>query len=393
MKHELDQLNEIISVSLHPRHVLEQKNQGAFLQACIDNVQNECYRIIQQWKLARFGFDCDQKFSLYIQYHQQALTLLLDQLFDYVHIKDAKTMAAESKDANLTHDLSQVQATVYPLLDYLRIQWQRFIDPFCRIPISEKEQANKEWKLFTKKLKQHFSHQGIDDVLIDICLHPFLVYIQGTACHQKNHDYLKKLQVAYNNLMVKKQFSQADICLLLLQHNYNQEDFYNYYLQMIHEGNEAATHPSALCARYYYQQKLIHQLPDTGMPGYNPDAPSIREQIGGWLSEEIYYLEKKWQFDKTPLPTNSTTESHTKVHTNLSVDQLSLAVKLLADTGIIQHKNNAELMRLVAKNFQTKNSEQLSESSLRNKLYTVESSSARAMQHVIVGLLNEVRKY
>jgi hypothetical protein len=68
-------------------------------------------------------------------------------------------------------------------------------------------------------------------------------------------------------------------------------------------------------------------------------------------------------------------------------------VKLLLETGIIKNKNASELMRMVAASFRTEKSEHISEDSLRNKSYNIESSAVEGMKDVIIGLLNAVRKY
>ena len=54
---------------------------------------------------------------------------------------------------------------------------------------------------------------------------------------------------------------------------------------------------------------------------------------------------------------------------------------------------NLPTVGLVSKNFRTEKSENISEDSLRNKSYNMESSAIEGMKNVIVGLLNEVRKY
>lgn len=114
----------------------------------------------------------------------------------------------------------------------------------------------------------------------------------------------------------------------------------------------------------------------------------------GW-AEEIYFLEKKQLLD-VPIVASSKTDglpNSNKVEMNLSVGQISLGLKLLLDTGIIQNKNASEILRMVSRNFKTKKSEQISEDSLRNKSYNIETAAVQGVKEVIVGLLNEVRKY
>ena len=94
-----------------------------------------------------------------------------------------------------------------------------------------------------------------------------------------------------------------------------------------------------------------------------------------------------------PLPNNDLGDKLEKVQTVLSVPQLSLAVKLLLDTGVIKSKHTSEVLRMVSKHFRTENSDQISEDSLRNKVYNIEPGSIEGMKNIIMGLWDEVRKY
>ena len=127
---------------------------------------------------------------------------------------------------------------------------------------------------------------------------------------------------------------------------------------------------------------------------YRPQLPSIRDQIGTWITEELYFLEKRRQLN-VPLNVLKSDEPVVtpKVQTSLSVAHLSLGLKLLMDAGVITNKNSTEVMRMVARNFRTEKRESISEDSLRNKVYNIESGTVEGMKDVIIGLLNLVRGY
>ena len=140
--------------------------------------------------------------------------------------------------------------------------------------------------------------------------------------------------------------------------------------------------------------KIINQLQVKAGFVYKPGLPPIREQIGCWICEELYYLEKQEHIlyalaeQKKDVPA-----IETKVHTSLSVSHLALAVKLLIESKIITNNNSSELLRMVARNFRTDRQEVISEESLKNKLYSFESSTVNRLKDEIIGLMNLVRKY
>lgn len=137
---------------------------------------------------------------------------------------------------------------------------------------------------------------------------------------------------------------------------------------------------------------MINQLPFKPGSVYIVNFSSIRDQICTWITEELYYLEKQRQlFSIEPLQKNITSENESKVHTSLSVAHLSLAVKLLIDAKVITNKNSREIIKMVARNFRTDKREQISEDSLYNKAYNVETSTLDGMKDVI--MMNLVKGY
>ncbi len=207
-------------------------------------------------------------------------------------------------------------------------------------------------------------------------------------------EFLKRLQLEINILIEKEGLSNSNICVMLLQLNYNSRHFFQFYTKFLLENSQSSKSIPALTEYYYLQLKIINQLPQLSGTGYSTGKSIIKEQVATWLAEEIYFLEKKQHLEYffTSTKSDQATSYH-KLHTNLSVAHLSLAVKLLIDTGIIKHNNTTELMRMVAKNFRTEKSEHISEDSLRNKAYNIETTAVKGMQDVIVSLLNEIRKY
>lgn len=143
---------------------------------------------------------------------------------------------------------------------------------------------------------------------------------------------------------------------------------------------------------YSLQIKLINQLPVKPGLVYKPGLPSLKEQLGNWICEELYYLEKKQKLILPATIQNDKNQvSYGKIHTDLSVSQLALGVKLLVDAKVITNKNSTELMSMVARAFKTDRQEVISEDSLRNKSYNFETSTVEKLKDKIIGLLNMVR--
>jgi len=73
-------------------------------------------------------------------------------------------------------------------------------------------------------------------------------------------------------------------------------------------------------------------------------------------------------------------QAKSKIHTTLAVSQLSFALKLLIESGVI---NYTELLKIVAQNFKTDRIDNISEDSLRNKYYNIEKGTADKMKDLV----------
>lgn len=120
---------------------------------------------------------------------------------------------------------------------------------------------------------------------------------------------------------------------------------------------------------------------------YNENLPSIKEQIISWIEEEIEYLSKKMKLDANQFTNVANNEDKIKFLTGLSVAQLSYFFALLIETGIIKHKNQADIFRFISENFKTVNTDKISTDSIKSKYYNVETTTKNAVREKIIELL------
>ena len=91
-----------------------------------------------------------------------------------------------------------------------------------------------------------------------------------------------------------------------------------------------------------------------------------------------------------PLQQNEKTEP---VFTSLSVAQLAFLIKLLVDTGIINNKNQTELLKTISKTICTHRNEAISADSLRNKYYNVDKNTTDAVKNMLIDMVNKSKNY
>ena len=291
----------------------------------------------------------------------------------------------------------EIYRCVEYLLSFIETQFSKYFDQDAKIAETHRWMLMPEIKSSLKYLQIEFKKNEVPDDLIKIALQLFEDYSLPNSIVTYNElKFILDLQQELSYLAKRKDKNNftEQICSLLLRFNFNSIRFFNYYIEQILEKSKLYDHSHDLIEYYSKEMKFINQVIAKPGTAYKPYIHSIREQIGGWISEELYFLEKKQQLLlKFPIQTAEKTDSEPKVHTSLSVAHLSLAVKLLVDSKVITNKNSTEIFKLVARNFKTDKRDHISEDSLRNKSYEFEPATVDRMKDVIKGMMSLVMRY
>jgi len=394
VKYELSKLEEIILVSMMPENFNRQAQKAASLKKWQSEVSAEKERIQGQFLHELFNCENESRMQRYIYQHQEVLVKLVDNLYHYLLRGDAESLFHYPALKNYTSGYTAILDITEQFLFFIVHHFKKYCNPDLKITDRAMVENIGPIKTILKKLKSVFNKHSIEKTLNEIVCTPLEEYISGVqVISYRRIEFMSHYKEALNGILDQPNLSADEIYKFLIRTNLNSVDFVHFFTKTLKANTRRIDGIASLDAYYSKQLKDINQIHHVRVTAYDPNLPDIREQICDWLSEEIYYLERKQQFDNhLPVVKEQSTTSG-KVYTRLSVGNLSLAIKLLLDTGVIKNKNTTELMRMVARNFRTEKSEHISEDSLRNKVYNIESSAVNGMKDVIVGLLNEVRKY
>lgn len=143
-----------------------------------------------------------------------------------------------------------------------------------------------------------------------------------------------------------------------------------------------------------YHRKLINQVqlkPGFALRDNHPT--DIKQQITNWISEEINYIEESRKYKLIILPAKEEEEQpKLKIPTSLSVPQLTLLFKLLAEHNFIKVRNVSHLVKFIASNFTSLRNEKISLNSLRNKYYDHDEATARSLAEILNKLTTKNKK-
>ena len=170
---------------------------------------------------------------------------------------------------------------------------------------------------------------------------------------------------------------------LLYYLNYNEENFISYEyerLQLI-TGNLPTKKEQVITLRF--EQKTINQLSGKITGCYSLTMPPLKEQVNGWINEEIKFLEAGNFADDL-----STIESENKIHTSLSVAKLALIIRLLVIDKIIINRTVAPMLRIVARVFTSLQKEDISFGSLETKYHAPDKATINAVKEILFKWIN-----
>ena len=392
MKYELEKLDEIISVSLQPRNILEQKNRAAYLNRCRASLFTETERIKKQFLEEIFNSGDEWKNKLYIHQHQMGIIRASDQLNTHLQSGGAGVFDFVIKGRPIAEFFEGLYIYLEEILYFLESHFKQYFDLECKVPALYLKRVAREIKPGCEQLRSLLQERNVNEDLVDLICRAFKGPLDKSG--KLSFMELKNLKEMLQAILQDLPSTGDNISNLLLHLNFNSKDYFDHYVKLHINYTNGINNTQEKIDYYSLQMKMINQVQREPGIALRPSAPSILDQIGSWISEELYFLEKRCLSGST-LTTGKNDElaGTEKIQTSLSVAHLSLGVKLLMDAGVIINDNATEMMRIVSRNFSTVKKESISEDSLRNKAYNVESGTVEGMKEVIIKLMNLVRGY
>ena len=117
--------------------------------------------------------------------------------------------------------------------------------------------------------------------------------------------------------------------------------------------------------------------------------PCLREQINGWINEEIRFLENEFIPERIE---KNKAENESKINTSLSVAKLAILIRLLVIDKIIINRTVAPMLRIVAKMFTTLQREEISFGSLEAKYHAPDKATINAVRDMLFKWINILNK-
>ncbi|MEO6301601.1 MAG: hypothetical protein ABIP51_00385 [Bacteroidia bacterium] len=328
----------------------------------------------------------------YIHKQQQAVINLCWQLMKLIapiqknNIYKTATTFTDADILNLTYIYLE------NLIRFIEKHYLKHIDENIQIPNRSAllKVNNTHEKLVI--VKPILLKSAIDPILLKIIFVPFLklsaITLEERITYKELIYFNTYLTSFYEMVNDSHIFTNESILFLAKEINYNSIELFNYSINTI---SVAANKIEVLAEKVdflYHKLKMVNQKQHKTILSFNSNLPSLKQQIIGWLEEEINYLTKKMQLltiEQQPSLFNEFEKP--KIQSGLSVAQLAYFFKLQVDASIITHKNQRDIFRHIAENYQTSKANEISAESLSNKFYNAESSTMNVLKDYLFQMI------
>ena len=378
----LDKWNTIINGRLNPLNT----NDDLFAAEAVQLVLNES-EDDQQTIRSMLIEDLIEKPNVmdkeqYVKVNQTLLIRILDKLFAY-----SQTRPLNENIFMLYNTISQhLQST----LDFIEDFFSNYFDRNEKVPEPYISIAKENIKKQVKHLKHIVSKQESTDtfltsLVLDSIQH--LLLDESIVITYSRLSYHRMLLIEL--LSQKVMQTSQSIMEALYYLNYNEDNFITYEYEWLKElTTELPTNQEKIAA-LRFEQKKINQLPLKPNCSYNPNMPSLKEQINGWIDEEVKFLENVQLPEKVADKLN---ENEDKIHTSLSVAKLAVLLRLLVIDKIIINRTVAPMLRVVTKIFTTLQKDDISFGSLETKYHAPDKATINAVKDLLFKWINILGK-
>ncbi len=362
-----------------------------FFLYCYHSLKNENDKIKKINKEKVFKFKSKERIEQYIHKKQYALENLAHRLIKEINPVNSSDIYQFSNNYDKVDCLKITYIYLEKLLRFIEKEYRNYLNvniqiPYRSILVKEFEITDK-----LKEVKSRLLGSNINDQLLKLAYEPLLkiatINIQEKLTYYEFNYCTEFILTLYKQITFENSSEEA-IKECLFDLNFNSTQFFDNLTDGILIELSKQENNIQKIDILYRLLKNYNQKQTRNFIKYNEKLPSIKEQIISWIEEEIEYLSKKMKLDANQFTNVANNEDKIKFLTGLSVAQLSYFFALLIETGIIKHKNQADIFRFISENFKTENTSKISTDSIKTKYYNIETTTKIAIREKIIELLN-----
>lgn len=308
---------------------------------------------------------------------QSIITRLLDQIF---------IIEQKQRDKDEQESIKIISEHVKEVFEFIKEYFSSYFDYTQKAPSYLLLHFRESLKSNAESLKKLAVNNGIEMEEIGVIVSEI---IEQTITERTSINTYSQINY-YKDLF--HQFLSGDGTLTcsfirdtLYKFNYNSESFILNEYERLNKASSQLHSIKEKIALLSYELKKVNQFFSTSKNAFLQYLPSVKEQVGNWIIEEIRFLEK----GTLPIEyANTMSEPEHKIHTSLSVAKLAVIIRLLVVDKIITNRTIAPMLRIVTKTFSTLQKDDISIGSLETKYHAPDKATINAVKDMLFKWIN-----
>lgn len=310
---------------------------------------------------------------------QSIITRLLDQIF-----------FIEQKQKEEKESIKIISEHVKEVFEFIKEYFSSYFDYTQKVPSYLLLYFKQSLKANAESLKKLVVNNGIEMEEIGVIISEIIEHTitERTSINTYSQiNYYKDL--FHQSLSGDGTLTCSFIRDTLYKFNYNSESFILNEYERLNKASSQLHSIKEKIALLSYELKKVNQFFTTSKNAFLQYLPSVKEQVGNWIIEEIRFLEK----GTLPIEyANTLNEPDHKIHTSLSVAKLAVIIRLLVVDKIIINRTVAPMLRIVGKTFSTLQKDDISIGSLETKYHAPDKATISAVKDMLFKWINILGK-
>jgi hypothetical protein len=392
----LEWLDSLILQTLNPEKTNISNLSAHDLALMTESLSKESQKTQIQLKKQLFSLKKKKQISLLVCKYHCTLVFLLDNVTEY-------QKNSVLQNGILQSIIDHIISTLNDLLSFIESRYCNYLSLRQRVPMSSvlvfrKEILIRLENIKTKKITSKRDGQIIEIVftaLSDSNLHKSQCKItyREILYYEELLGYLDAITDTQDHSGL---FSEID--KLLIEMNFNYHPYISYFIDQIK--NRIAIQENIIDkinVLLLFNKEFSQLLPNE-KNAFDATLQSIKDVVGNWFKQEIFYLEKKQEL---VLKTNSgdlkpiseTTVLNSKIECDLSGDQIALILRATDEARVIRARSMNYFFKMIVPHLSTPFKKDLSYHSVRSKSYTPEERDKEITIQTLERIIKKIKSY
>ncbi len=279
--------------------------------------------------------------------------------------------------------------TLDAIANYLEVSFFKYLNHSQEIPYQRKLWYVHQQKETCILLIDHIQSLTINRTLQEIICAPLLKVSKNDLSgftYQEREYYTVYIKVL-TKLLFKNTVTVETIYAVLISLEFNTFKIFFFLTDTISGKVKRLQNPKKKIARLHQFLKEVKTTTVTTPTKYNPNLPSLKEQLLIWTQEEIRSLQRNIPY----IPSVSHEKSRPKKLLTITVSEISLITRLLYEQNLLEGSKKL-FFEFLSETYQTRKAKIISPESISNRYYSVTEVTKNSVKRLLRKMLVHIDK-